>query len=220
MKNILCYGDSNTWGQIAGSMNMTLRLAQRYEYGVRWTSILQQLLGSAYHVIEAGLNGRNTSFDEKDIIRPSRNGLTTLPLIMEMNYPLDLVVFMLGTNDTRIEFNADVERITLGMSELIQCVKTSRFGPNYSAPNLLLIAPTPITQDALTIFKSYLDQSSITKTKQLGVRYKKLAAEQKCYFLDAAPIVKVSADDGIHLTLESQQNLAKAVAREIEEMRL
>jgi len=35
MKNILCYGDSNTWGNIAGSRNVEFMLAQRYERGVR-----------------------------------------------------------------------------------------------------------------------------------------------------------------------------------------
>lgn len=220
MKNILCYGDSNTWGQIAGSMNMELRLAKRYEYGIRWTSILQKLLGAAYHVIEGGLNGRNTSFDEINIIRPSRNGLATLPLIMEMNYPLDLVVLMLGTNDTLLEFNAPVERIVEGIKKLIQCIKASHFGPNHFAPQVLLIAPVPITQDALTIFQGFLDQSSVTKTEQLGMLYQKLAEEQQCYFLNAASIVKVSPDDGIHLTRDSQKDLAKAVSNKIEEMQL
>lgn len=37
MKNILCFGDSNTWGYdpVTGS---------RYAYDVRWTGRLQQML--------------------------------------------------------------------------------------------------------------------------------------------------------------------------------
>lgn len=37
MKQILCFGDSNTWGLIP-------KTKQRYPWGVRWTSILDNEL--------------------------------------------------------------------------------------------------------------------------------------------------------------------------------
>ena len=37
MKQLLCYGDSNTWGLIPGTK-------ERYPWGLRWTSILQEKL--------------------------------------------------------------------------------------------------------------------------------------------------------------------------------
>ena len=45
MKHILCYGDSNTFGTdpIHGG---------RHPDDVRWTGVLQKLLGSDYRVIE------------------------------------------------------------------------------------------------------------------------------------------------------------------------
>ena len=49
MKTIVCYGDSNTWGYIPGSAE------ERYPYDIRWTGVLQRLLGAEYHVIEEGL---------------------------------------------------------------------------------------------------------------------------------------------------------------------
>ena len=39
MKQLLCFGDSNTWGLIPNTK-------QRYSWGVRWTSILQEKLNS------------------------------------------------------------------------------------------------------------------------------------------------------------------------------
>jgi len=45
MKNILCYGDSNTYGYNPEN-------GQRYDYNIRWTGILQNLLGLEYRVIE------------------------------------------------------------------------------------------------------------------------------------------------------------------------
>lgn len=219
MKNILCYGDSNTWGNIAGSYNPELLLAKRYEYDVRWTGVLQQLLGSNFHIIEAGLNARNTSFDEA-IVRPSRNGLATLPGILEMHYPLDLVIFKLGTNDTRIEFNATPEQITQGMKKLVQFVKSSHFGQNYQTPKVLLVSPVPIFRVSATSFDVYFDDSSINKSQQLAKYYAQLAEEEHCHFLDAGPIVKVSPDDGVHIEKNSHLELAKAMAQKIKEIKL
>ena len=47
-KRILCFGDSNTWGAIPLS-------EERYPSDVRWTGVLQGLLGSEWTVIEEGL---------------------------------------------------------------------------------------------------------------------------------------------------------------------
>lgn len=211
MKNILCYGDSNTWGNIAGTLNPNLMLHQRYEYGIRWTSIVQQLLGSNYHIIEAGLNGRSTSFDETKISRPSRNGMAMLPHVMDMHYPLDLVIFMLGTNDVKVEFNASIEQILSGMRKLIKFVKTSNFGPDYKSPQVMLISPAPILRENLPFF----DSVSVEKSHKLASQYAQLAIEEKCIFLDAASLVKISLNDGIHIERDSHSILAKEVAEKI-----
>ena len=55
MKQILCFGDSNTYGLIPGTTN------QRYGWGTRWTSILDDKVRTkGYSVIEEGLCGRTT----------------------------------------------------------------------------------------------------------------------------------------------------------------
>jgi lysophospholipase L1-like esterase len=68
MYNILCYGDSNTFGYIPGSGG------QRYGRDIRWTGRLQHLLGERYYVIEEGLGGRTTVWD--DPIEEHKNGKT------------------------------------------------------------------------------------------------------------------------------------------------
>ena len=76
MKQILCFGDSNTWGLIP-------KTNKRYEWGVRWTSLLNESLNDkkegGYRVIEEGLCGRTTVFD--DPLRDGRNGVKILPTI-------------------------------------------------------------------------------------------------------------------------------------------
>lgn len=215
MKNILCYGDSNTWGNIAGSMNMTFMLAKRFPYAVRWTGMLQQLLGEGYRIVEAGLNGRNTSFDETLVVRPSRNGYATLPGILEMHYPLDLVIFMLGTNDVRMEFNASCERIAQGMLQLITYVKNSHLGPDFTTPEVMLIAPTPIEYVDEPAFTMFYDKVSVAKSYELAKHYNQLARQENCAFLDAGPILTVSPADGVHLNQHSHIVLATTLGERL-----
>ena len=73
MKNILCFGDSNTWGYEP-------LVARRYPADVRWTGVLQNSLGDGFRVIEEGLNGRTNVTNEAE--RPIRSGLDVLPVIL------------------------------------------------------------------------------------------------------------------------------------------
>ena len=66
MKQVLCFGDSNTWGYDGESR-------KRLPWGVRWTSLLQEKLNKEeYRVIEEGLCGRTTVFE--DPLRDGRKG--------------------------------------------------------------------------------------------------------------------------------------------------
>lgn len=49
MKNILCFGDSNTYGLIP--------FGGRLDEHTRWTRVLSSLLGKDYWIHEEGLNG-------------------------------------------------------------------------------------------------------------------------------------------------------------------
>ncbi|MBC7238193.1 MAG: hypothetical protein H5T69_20305, partial [Chloroflexi bacterium] len=57
MYEILCFGDSNTWGYSPHSKT-------RYPEEIRWPCVLQRELGEGYHVIAEGLNGRTTVWDD------------------------------------------------------------------------------------------------------------------------------------------------------------
>ena len=91
-KNILLFGDSNTWG-------FDPACGGRFPYRVRWTTICAEKLGTAYNCIPCGMNGRTTIFD--DPLKGCRNGLDALDFELQTNKPLDLLVIMLGTNDLK-----------------------------------------------------------------------------------------------------------------------
>ncbi len=85
-KNILCYGDSNTWGYIPA------RNGLRFPAHVRWPGVMAQALGDGYRVIEEGLNGRTTVHDDPLSPAVERNGLKTLGTIFDSHRPLDLAI--------------------------------------------------------------------------------------------------------------------------------
>jgi len=65
MKSVLCFGDSNTWGYDPATKD-------RFPRDVRWAGILAGLLSPDYQVIEEGLNGRTTVWN--DPIEGYKNG--------------------------------------------------------------------------------------------------------------------------------------------------
>ena len=84
MRSILCFGDSNTWGYVPGSN------CDRYSFTVRWTGLVQRMLGDDFRLIEEALNGRTSCFD--DPFEDHRTGRKALPAILMSHAPLELVV--------------------------------------------------------------------------------------------------------------------------------
>ena len=83
MKQILCFGDSNTYGLIPGTSD------QRYGWGIRWTSILDDKVSAkGYRVIEEGLCGRTTVFD--DPFRTENKNISERPF---MTYDVQINIF-------------------------------------------------------------------------------------------------------------------------------
>lgn len=79
MRQVLCFGDSNTYGYVPGT-------AERYDWDTRWTGIVGTgLMEKGYIVQEEGLCGRTTVFD--DPLRPGRRGSELLPIILETHKP-------------------------------------------------------------------------------------------------------------------------------------
>ena len=205
MNNILCFGDSNTWGYspVDGT---------RYPTNIRWTGVLQKSLGADYHVIEEGLNGRTTFINEEgDEARPLRSGSDVLQVILESHRPLDFVIIMLGTNDLKLEFNLTAEQIAQGAKELCETVLNSEYLVD-NPPQILLISPTHIGSTIMPDEEEFFEQAR-EKSLQFAEHYEKAAAELGVHFLDAASIVVPSKVDGVHWDADQHVKFGKYVAQ-------
>lgn len=99
-KVIVCYGDSNTWGDVPNEN-------RRYAPNIRWTGILQNILGDDYEVVNEGLCGRTFKAIEPN--KEHRAGLVHLRSILQTNEPTDLIAIMLGTNDVKTTFDLSAD---------------------------------------------------------------------------------------------------------------
>lgn len=205
MKTILCYGDSNTWG--AKPMT-TLDVVERFGPEVRWGSVMRALLGSEYWVVEEGLNGRTTVWDDP-VEGEYKNGKTYLPACLESHQPIDLVAMMLGTNDLKHRYGLSAHDIALGAGRLVEIIQTSGRGPKGGSPKVLLICPPPVAK--LTLFADMFEGAT-EKSRQLAAHYQWTANRFGCEFLDASQFIMSSDGDGIHFEAGEQQKLGKAVA--------
>ena len=210
MYKVLCYGDSNTWGYTPDG--------NRLPEGARWPSVVQEILGSDYQIIENGLCGRTTCYDLE--FGHCCNGKDGIGYAIYPTHPLDVVVIMLGINDLVV---TDAEHSKEGIRELVRIVKNADANfpsslPIFkNGPKILVIAPTPLSKDHDT------NQESIYRGKyedslRFKKYYKEVADELGVDFLDAGEYTVASDEDGLHITTQSHTNLAKAVAEKVKEM--
>ena len=199
MKQLLCFGDSNTWGLIP-------KTNERYSWGERWTSILQEkLYDKDVRVLEEGLCGRTTVFD--DAYRKNRNGLKSLPEILETSYPIDAAVIMLGTNDCKAYYKSNSYNIAKGLGLCIDELL------KYISPEKVLIVSPIFLGDTVwkEEFDPEFDAHSVDIAKGLFHEYKKVAQTKGTNIISASDFARPSDVDQEHLTKEGHQLLARAI---------
>lgn len=202
MTTILCYGDSNTWGHDPES-------GQRLPREKRWPGVLAKLVPGC-EIVEEGLPGRTTILD--DPFEEGRNGLAYLAPCLGSHAPIDLVVLMLGTNDVKTIFPLDAAGIAAGADRLANVIRRSRCGPAQGPPQVLLVAPPPVTDPGPVQRVWGFSAASVARARELG-GFCRAAAERSGYrFLDAGAVAAVSPADGVHLDERAHQALGAAIA--------
>ncbi len=206
MKQILCYGDSNTYGYIPKTGN-------RYPWGVRWTSILNEELGfENYRVIEEGLCGRTTIFE--DPLREGRRGTKLLPILLETHNNPDIIVVMLGTNDCKTVYSATSEIIGKGVRRLLTQIKNIS-----SKSKVLLISPIHLGERVWEDnFDTEFSKNSVEVSKELAKVYSRISKEENIYYLDASRYSSPSEIDQEHMDENGHRALAHAVLTKIKEI--
>ena len=204
MKTVLCYGDSLTWGS-------DVETGGRHAFEDRWTSVLQKALGDHVRVIDEGLRGRTTAYDEH-LADCDRNGARILPTVLYTHAPLDLVIFMLGSNDMKPAIAGTAAASLQGMRRLVEIAKHHAARIEGSgAPDALIVAPPPLVETADPFYAAML-AGGIEQSRMMASMYADLADEFECGFFDAGSIAKASPVDGVHLDAENTRALGKALA--------
>lgn len=203
MKQILCFGDSNTYGLIPGTK-------ERYPWEVRWTGILAQgVKEKGFQVVEEGLCGRTTVFEDE--LRENRKGAAVLPMILESHQPLEKVILMLGTNDCKTIYQASAEVIGKGIEKLVHQIQAAD-------ENIEILLVSPILLGEGVGEEGYdpeFNQESVKISKELKIVYEQVAKRNGCTFLAASDYAKASGADREHLDETGHRRLAEAVLQKI-----
>lgn len=200
---VLCFGDSLTWGRFKSGV--------RFAPSERWTYKLQEMLGQGYDVVEEGLRSRTTNIDDPD--QPDRNGFPYLRACFESVDSVDVLVYLLGSNDAKTRFARSVSSIVAAIRESLEWVEAfnAREG---KTTQVVLVAPPQIDIRYLKKGSSF-DPVSNDKLVALAPELAKLAAEKGARFVDLSKDFKGSPNDGVHLSLEDNDRIAKLLAAAI-----
>jgi len=192
-KNILCFGDSNTWG-------LNPVTGKRFDENTRWTSLLNKNLGCGFSVIEAGQPNRtlvhNPPFDGV------LSGVSYLKPYLD-KHELDFIIIALGTNDLKKRFNLTPSLIADGLNDLINSIHSYyQKSSTLKSPKIIIASPPKIR---ITEQYSRIYEGADTKVTEFSRAFKSVAAYNKCTFIDFNTFINVTVGDGIHI--ESNQHL-------------
>lgn len=203
-KVVLCYGDSNTYGYIPET-------GMRYPRHVRYPGVLQDLLGDEYTVIEEGCNGRTTIHD--DPVDGWKNGLDYLRPCLNSHKPVDIVILMLGSNDLKTSFGLTAGEIAQGAGMLVDVIRDFTAEKQGFIPKIILISPPEIGAGIKTSpFYGAFSENAIAESRKFPEKYREVAKDRGCIFLDAAQYIYPSDYDSLHLTPEAHRILAEKLA--------
>lgn len=210
-RHIVCFGDSNTHGYCA----MT---GGRFDETQRWCCLLQEKLGDGFLVVEEGLSGRTTCFE--DPIHEGLSGLEYIYPCLMSHEPVDLLVIMLGTNDTKERFGSSAACIALGLKRLVAKAIAATDCWAGQKPNILIVTPKTIDKDyEHTEVAATMGRGCAEKSEGLREEYPKIAKLMGCHYFDANTAVKENNHiDYMHLTAQGHQELADALAKLIPDL--
>ena len=210
-KHIVCFGDSNTHGYCADPADCADH-GDRFNEDERWTCLLQKALGEDYLVIEEGLSGRTTVFS--DPLHECMSGLDVIYSALMSHEPVDLLIIMLGTNDTKDRFCASPKCIGIGMERLAAKAET---GPCWKGgrPNILIVAPPHIGDE---LQDDAMGELCALRSRGLAKEYEEKCVLHGWSFMDAEGVAEFNRVDFMHLSAKGHRQLAQAIQARVREL--
>lgn len=197
---ILCYGDSNTYGY-------NPRTCKRYPPYMRWPNVMQRKLGDKYHVVDEGLNGRTTVYPKFGF--GWKSGLYAMEAVLGSHFPIDVLIVMLGTNDCAREIGASAQEITDGLEKLAAGAERFLTEQQGYRPHIIIVAPPTIESSIFDgPFFEEMDEKSLAVSAELPECYRKLSDSHGWGFVDANRKIKFSPIDSEHLSGFDHHRLA------------
>jgi lysophospholipase L1-like esterase len=217
-KRVLVFGDSNSWGWVPKEGVIP---SERYPEDQRWPNVMQTALGDGYEVVVDALSGRTTDVADPSFPQLDGAGLdgdAYLPAAIAAHLPLDLVVVMLGTKDTKAMFRRSPFRIALGAGMLVDAVQRSgdMFGGGwytYPAPKVLLVCPPPLGKLAGLTAEAFAGGEE--RSRGMPEPYRRIAEAAGASFFDAGTAIQTDGVDGVHFTAATQRKLGEAIAGQV-----
>ena len=183
MKKILCYGDSNTFGY-------NTKDNSRFNENIRWTSLLQKILGDEYEVINEGMCDR-TGFvnNPKGFIFSAQKHF---PKLISKSEKFDLLILWVGTNDLQFQYDIGMGAVEKGLENLINLAKEK-------AEKIIIIPPVILDEKILDGFFNYqFNETSIVKSRKIGRIFRHISNVHNCIYFDINKITTPSDLDGLH----------------------
>ena len=206
MQTVLCYGDSNTWG--CPPFANLAQTPDRIAHEDRWPRVMNARLGSDAWVIEEGLSGRTTVFDDP-IEGTHKNGARMIIPLLETHSPIDVVVIMLGTNDFKDQFTITSFNSARGVLTLVQMVK-GHYALVDRGPEILIVTPPAVSEAA----EPAVWGDACERCKDHAHYLEQVAHRTGCFHFDANTVVSVGID-GIHMDEPSHLALGERMATEV-----
>jgi lysophospholipase L1-like esterase len=211
MPILMCFGDSNTHGTPPISER---GVYARFDAATRWPTRAAALLGPDWALVEEGLPGRTTCFDDP-MMGDHMNAVIGLRIALNSHGPLDYMTLMLGTNDVKARFGAGAERIVAGIAGLVDMALGPEMAARHPKLKLLLIAPPPV-QELGPLAGEFIGAEA--KGPAFAAQLQAYAAKRGLGFLDAGLVLQTSPIDGIHYAPEGHAALAIAVTEALRKL--
>lgn len=198
MNKVLCFGDSITWSY--------KELGIRYPKEVRWTTIVENILGESYTIIEDGLPGRPT--DDPEFFLKA----------LKKHEPFDLIFIMLGSSDLKTSINLSPRELADNLARYAKMALEYEYKDG-KTPSIVIAAPPRVKEGvSKTEFAHFIgmNEEAVEKAKELAPLYKEKASELGIYFFDAGLYCEGGKVDHFHLDEEGHQRLGEEVAKFLE----